>query len=194
VQAERTLDRARGGLGIGLPLVRRLVELHGGSITAASAGEGQGSTFTVRLKRVPSVSAVALSPPQERRATPRRVLLIEDSADAREMLRMMLELAGHEVYAAADGAGGLELLKVVQPDVGIIDIGLPVMDGYQVARRIREEPRGRRMLLLALTGFDAPGDLMRAVEHGFDHHLTKPIDMNQLTRLLSGPVDGSVAV
>jgi len=194
VQADRTLDRARGGLGIGLPLVRRLVELHGGSITAVSAGEGQGSTFTVRLKQIPPVRAVALSPPLERRARQRRVLLIEDSADAREMLRMMLELAGHEVYDAADGPSGLELLNVVQPDVGIIDISLPAMDGYQVARRIREEPQGRGMLLLALTGLDTPGDAIRSVEYGFDHHLVKPIDPDQLTRLLSDPGEGSASV
>jgi two-component system, sensor histidine kinase len=193
VQADRTLDRARGGLGIGLPLVRRLVELHGGSITASSAGEGQGSTFTVRLKQIPAIRTIT-SPPLERRAKQRRVLLIEDSADAREMLRMMLELAGHEVYDAADGPSGLELLNVVQPDVGIIDISLPAMDGYQVARRIREEPYGREMLLLAMTGFDAPGDVIRSVEYGFDHHLVKPIDPDQLTRLLSDPADGSAVV
>jgi len=195
VQADRTLDRARGGLGIGLPLVRRLVGLHGGSITAASAGEGQGSTFTIRLKQIPPGRTVVLSPPLERRATQRqrRVLLIEDSADAREMLRMMLELAGHEVYDAADGPTGLQLLNVVQPDVGIIDINLPAMDGYQVARRIREEPHGRGMLLLALSGLDAPGDMIRSVEYGFDHYLVKPIDPDQLTRLLTGPAEGSAS-
>ena len=111
-QADRTLDRAQGGLGIGLTLVRRLVELHGGTIVAASEGEGQGSTFTVRLKQIPDDAASpGLASRSERRARARRVLLIEDSADAREMLRMMLELAGHVVYDAADGAGGLELLR-----------------------------------------------------------------------------------
>src|SRR6185295_1239110 len=103
-----------------------------------------------------------------------RVLLIEDSADAREMLRMMLQLAGHEVYDAADGARGLELLEVERPDVGIIDISLPRMDGYQVAQRIRAQPYGRRMLLLALTGFSGAGDAARSSAHGFDHHLVKP--------------------
>jgi CheY-like chemotaxis protein len=194
VQADRTLDRARGGLGIGLPLVRRLLELHGGSITASSAGEGQGSTFTVRLKQIPPVRTVAVSPPIERRAKPRRVLLIEDSADAREMLRTMLELAGHAVYDAADGARGLEMLNAVQPDVGIIDIGLPGMDGYEVAKRIRDEPHGRGMLLLALTGYNAPGDANLASAHGFDRHLVKPVDLELLTRLLSDPADGAAAV
>jgi CheY-like chemotaxis protein len=190
VQADRTLDRSRGGLGIGLTLVRRLVELHGGTIVASSEGEGHGSRFTVRLKQSPSArdsSGTSFSP--ERRATPRRVLLIEDSGDAREMLRMMLQLAGHVVYDAADGVRGLELLNVVRPDVGIIDISLPRMDGYQVAKRIREEPHGRGMLLLALTGYDSPGDAHRSSEHGFDYHLVKPVDPDQLARLLSEGAD-----
>jgi CheY-like chemotaxis protein len=185
VQADRTLDHAQGGLGIGLTLVRRLVELHGGTIVASSAGEGQGSRFVVRLKRTASTEpASGLSAPVERRAKPRRVLLIEDDADAREMLRMTLELAGHAVYAAPDGLRGLELLNVVRPDVGIIDIGLPAMDGYEVAKRIRTLPHGRRMLLLALTGYGSPTDATRAFEHGFDHHLVKPIDPDRLASLI----------
>jgi len=192
VQSDRTLDRAQGGLGIGLTLVRHIVELHGGTIAASSEGEGHGSRFTVRLRRIPSASkAAALSSAPERRAKPRRVLLIEDSDDARQMLRMMLELAGHVVYDAADGIRGLELLSVVRPDVGIIDIGLPRMDGYQVAKRIREAPHGRRMLLLALTGYSAPGDANLASERGFDYHIVKPIDLDQLARLLSETAEGS---
>jgi len=184
-QADRTLDRSQGGLGIGLTLVRRLVELHGGTIVAASEGEGLGSTFTVRLVPTPgSATSPGLASPSERRSRVRRVLLIEDSADARDMLRMMLELAGHVVYDAADGAGGLALVDAMRPDVGIIDIGLPRMDGYQVARRIRDLPHGRDMLLLALTGFGAGGDAQAAAQHGFDHHLVKPVDPDQLTRLL----------
>ena len=192
VQADRTLDRARGGLGIGLTLVRRLVELHGGTIVASSEGEGRGSRFIVRMKQIPSAGTSAgLSRPRERRARTRRVLLIEDSADAREMLRTMLELAGHVVFDAADGARGLELLTVVQPDVGIIDIGLPGMDGYQLAKRIREEPQGRGMLLLALTGYSVPADATLSPDRGFDYHLVKPIDLDQLTRLLSETAQGS---
>ena len=187
VQAAGTLDRAKGGLGIGLTLVRRLVELHGGTIVASSDGEGLGSRFTIRLKQIPSEvqSPVASSFPPERRAKARRVLLIEDSGDAREMLRMMLELSGHVVYDAADGARGLELLDAVRPDVGIIDISLPRMDGYQVARRIRDLPYGREMLLLALTGYGSPGDAQRSSEHGFNHHLVKPVDPDHLARLIS---------
>jgi PAS domain S-box-containing protein len=191
VQADRTLDRAQGGLGIGLTLVRRLVELHGGTIVASSEGEGHGSRFTVRLRQIPSArtsSAVALPPvalPPEHRAKPRRVLLIEDSGDAREMLRMMLQFAGHVVYDAADGDGGLELLKTLRPDVAIIDIGLPRMDGNQVARRIRAEPHGRGMLLLALTGYGCPADAQHSSDAGFDHHLVKPVDPDRLAQLLS---------
>ena len=189
VQADRTLDRAQGGLGIGLTLVRRLVELHGGTIVASSEGEGFGSRFTLRLKQIPAaVAFVGMSSLRDRRATPRRVLLIEDNNDAREMLRMMLELAGHSVYDAADGPRGLELLSVVRPDVGIIDIGLPRMDGYQVAKRIREDPHGRGMLLLALTGYSSAGDIQRSSEHGFDYHLVKPIDPDRLALLLDGAV------
>jgi signal transduction histidine kinase len=189
VQADRTLDQSQGGLGIGLTLVRRLVELHGGTIVAASEGEGQGSRFVVRLKQIASAPDDAVPVTTERRAKPRRVLLIEDNADAREMLRMMLELAGHAVYDAADGIRGLELLDVVRPDVAIIDVGLPMMDGYQVARRIRELPYGREMLLLALTGYGSPEDVKRSSEHGFDHHLVKPIDPDRLTSLIGGRAD-----
>jgi signal transduction histidine kinase/ActR/RegA family two-component response regulator len=184
VQADRTLDRARGGLGIGLALVRRLVELHGGTIVASSDGEGQGSRFTVRLKQIPAANGFAEVPALNRRAKPRRVLLIEDNTDAREMLRMMLELAGHVVYAAADGVSGLELLNAERPDVGIIDIGLPRMDGYQVARRIRNLPHGRDMLLLALSGYGSPSDAKRSAEHGFDYHLVKPVDPDYLTSMI----------
>jgi two-component system, sensor histidine kinase len=185
VQADRTLARARGGLGIGLSLVRHLVEQHGGTIAASSKGEGHGSTFVVRLKQIPATGAAAgEAGSRERRMRPRRVLLIEDSADARETLRMMLELSGHVVYDAADGIRGLELLNMVRPDVGIIDVSLPGMDGYQVARRVREEPHGRDMLLLGLTSGDSPSASGRSTEQGFDHHLLMPVDFDQLATLL----------
>jgi PAS domain S-box-containing protein len=192
VQADRTLDRASGGLGIGLTLVRRLVELHGGTVDASSDGEGRGSTFTVRLRQIPSASESSGIPiRRERRGKPRRVLLIEDSGDARRMLRMMLELAGHVVYDAPDGVRGLELLNVVRPDVGIIDISLPIMDGYQIAKRIREEPQGRGMLLLALSGHDFAGDSKRSREDGFNYHLVKPVDPDYLVRLISEGIEAA---
>jgi CheY-like chemotaxis protein/anti-sigma regulatory factor (Ser/Thr protein kinase) len=192
VQADRTLDRAQGGLGIGLTLVRRLVELHGGTIVASSDGEGHGSKFTVRLKQIPSAeksAAVSLAP--ERHAKSRRVLLIEDNEDARQMLQMVLEFAGHIVYDAANGVRGLELLGVMRPEVGIIDINLPEMNGYQVAKRIREDPHGQGMLLLALTGFGGTSYGTTSSDDGFDHHLVKPVDLNQLARLLSDDAERS---
>jgi len=189
VQGERTLDRAQGGLGIGLTLVRRLVELHGGTVGAASDGVGRGSTFTVRLPRIlTATTEAAVAPAPE--ATSRRVLIIEDSSDAREMFRMMLELAGHVVYEAEDGDRAMELVQTEQPEVAIIDIGLPGLDGYQVARRIRNLPNGPAMLLLALTGYGLPGDYERSAAAGFDHHLVKPVDSDALTRLLSATANG----
>jgi two-component system, sensor histidine kinase len=190
VQADRTIRHAQGGLGIGLSLVRRLVELHGGSVEARSDGEGHGSTFVVRLKQVASVGTAAnASVAPERRSRAKRVLVIEDSADARETLRMALERAGHEVYDAADGLRGLELVSAVRPDVGIIDVGLPIMDGYEIARRIRARPDGRAVLLLALIGAsDASAD---SSDHGFDHHLVKPVDLRHLARLLSAGAEAS---
>jgi CheY-like chemotaxis protein/anti-sigma regulatory factor (Ser/Thr protein kinase) len=185
VQADETLNRARGGLGIGLALVRRLVELHAGTVDASSDGEGHGSRFTVRLKKIPLPEASSgVSFLHERRAKPRRVLLIEDNGEARERLRTMLELAGHVVYDAADGACGIELLNVVRPHVGIIDVSLPDMDGYQVARRIRKEPNGRGMLLLAVSRDGSLGDSTHSLKHGFDYHLVKPVDPDCLARLI----------
>jgi PAS domain S-box-containing protein len=184
VQADQTIDRARGGLGIGLALVRQLVELHGGTVTASSDGEGQGSTFTMRFRAVPPAERPGSTFPAERRAHPRRVLLIEDSGEAREKLRTMLELAGHQVYAAADAARGIEVVNAEHPDVGIIDVELSAMDGYQVARRLREQPHGRGMLLLALNGNGPAGGSNHSVERGFDHHLAQPVDANHLDRLI----------
>jgi len=191
VQGETTLDRSKGGLGIGLTLVRRLVELHGGSVSASSGGAGKGSTFTVRLPRVANASVVPALVSPVPGTTPRRVLLIEDSRDAREMFRLLLEQWGHHVFEADNGHSGLELLGLKHPDVAIIDIGLPDLDGYQVARRIRAHPAGRAMVLVALTGYGAPGDVERSVEAGFDHHLVKPVDFDELGRLLDKPVEWS---
>jgi PAS domain S-box-containing protein len=190
VQADRTTAHARGGLGIGLSLVRRLVELHGGSVEALSDGEGHGSTFVVRLKQVPATGrAASASVVPERRSGSRRVLVVEDNAHSRERLRMALERAGHEVYDVADGPLALELLSAVRPDVGIIDVGLPSMDGYEIARRIRAGSDGRAVLLLALIG--APRAAPESSDHAFDHHLVKPVDLGHLARLVSGGAEAS---
>lgn len=192
VQADQTLDRSRGGLGIGLALVRRLVELHGGSVTASSEGAGLGSTFTVRLKAMPSTeTSSGLSSTWERRVKQKRVLLIADNAEARETLRTMLELSGHVVYDVGNGPRGIELLTAVRPHVGIIDVSRPGLDGYEVARRIREKPQGRGMLLLALIADGSSDGSLHTLEHGFDYHLVKPVDQDHLARLITDAVEGT---
>ena len=192
VQGERTLDRAQGGLGIGLTLVRRLVELHGGTVSAFSEGPGRGSAFTVRLPKVATPQkpqpALELSHCD---SFSRRVLVIEDNRDAREMFRMMLELAGHEVLEAEEGLGGLELLKASRPDVAVIDVGLPGLNGYEIARRFREEPDAGDVMLVALTGYGTPEAVERSLQAGFDHHLIKPVNAEALQGIMRGEVMGA---
>jgi PAS domain S-box-containing protein len=191
VQGERSLDRKSGGLGIGLSLVRRLAELHDGRVEAQSAGPGEGSVFTVRL---PALDRSTASRPSEAKAPaidtpPRRIVLIEDNEDSREMLRVSLQMSGHEVGVAADGPSGLALVQRRAPDVVLVDVGLPGMDGYEVARRIRAMPEGRRIRLIALTGYGQPDDRRRSRESGFDAHLVKPIDPACLMSALSSSDD-----
>jgi signal transduction histidine kinase len=183
-QGERTLDRAEGGLGIGLTLVRRLVELHGGRVSARSPGPGLGSTVIVEL---PQVAAPALAPPAARppEPSPRRVLLVEDSRDSREMLRFLLEREGHEVHEAVDGPGGVEAILAVRPDIALIDVGLPGLDGYEVARRARAGGAGPEVKMVALTGYGLPDDQRRSREAGFDAHLVKPVDPARLAEVIA---------
>ena len=189
VQGERTLDRAQGGLGIGLTLVRRLVELHGGTVTAASAGPDRGSVFTVRLPKVSMpMSNQPSAPPGHCAGLSRRVLVIEDNQDAREMFRMMLELAGHEVLEAGDGLAGLEMLKAQRPDVAVIDVGLPGLNGYEIARRFRQEQGSEDVMLVALTGYGTPDARERSRQAGFDHHLIKPVNAEALHEILRAEV------
>jgi signal transduction histidine kinase/ActR/RegA family two-component response regulator len=183
VQGERGPDRGPGGLGLGLTLVRRIAELHGGSVEAASEGPGRGSTFTVRLPALPVPSSPLApgpaAPGPSAEGPRRRILVVEDNADAREMLRLLLELDGHEVYGAADGPGGLEAAEHLRPDVALIDVGLPGFDGYELARRLRTAV-GAAIHLVALTGYGQPEDRRRAHEAGFDAHLVKPVDPGAL--------------
>jgi len=189
-QAERTLDRAQGGLGLGLALVRRLIEQHGGTVAVASEGPDHGTEFTFRLPLAADVPAAAPaeSPPPapatERRQSGRHIVLIEDNADGREALQALLEILGHRVEAAPDGPRGVELALRTRPDVVLVDIGLPGLDGYQVAKMIRTRV-GRGVVLVALTGYGQPEDRRRALEAGFDAHLVKPIDTEELSRLLA---------
>jgi len=185
-QGPQTLARLGGGLGIGLTLVRRLVELHGGQIEAASEGPGRGSTFTVRLPRLPMpLPVLAPAPVADETAARRRILLVEDSQDAREMLRAYLAHLGHDVLEAEDGPRGVQAALRFRPDAAIIDIGLPGLNGYEVARRIRGVPHGEEMLLVALTGYGQPSDRALALEAGFDAHLVKPFDRDRLAALLA---------
>jgi len=180
VQGTSTLDRAQGGLGIGLSLVRRMAELHGGGIEAESRGPGGGSTFTLRLPRIEHQAAPASAPAAAPAHGKPSVLLIEDNDDGREMMAMMLGVYGYEVESAADGLLGLAAAERFQPDLALVDIGLPGIDGYEVARRLRADPATRDIKLIALTGYGLADDLRRVMDAGFDRHLVKPVDIEQL--------------
>ena len=185
-QGERTLERAEGGLGIGLTLVRRLAEMHGGRVEAKSPGQGRGTTVTVEL---PQIAAPAETPgaPPPARPSPRRILIVEDSRDSRDMLRYLLEHAGHEVHEAADGPSGVEAILKVRPDIALVDVGLPGLDGYEVARRVRADAVGGKVRLVALTGYGLPDDHRRSQEAGFDAHLVKPVDPGRLAAVIEAP-------
>jgi CheY-like chemotaxis protein len=183
VQGSRGLAREPGGLGIGLTMAKRLVELHGGSIRAASAGAGRGATFTVALPAIEQpLGAGAAAPAGEVGA--RRVLIIEDNRDARESLAALLRLAGHDVHTAQSGTEGIELACSAALDFVLVDIGLPDLDGYEVARRLRSHPATRRVRLVALTGYGRQEDRRRALAAGFDEHLAKPVELGSLETLL----------
>jgi two-component system, sensor histidine kinase len=173
------------GLGIGLAVVRRLVELHGGRVEAHSDGPGQGSTFSVRLPRKDApVRDEAVAPPTDvGRPKRRRVLLVEDNEDAREAVRMLLETAGHVIHMVESGQAALEAAIRYEPDVVLVDIGLPDIDGYEVARRLRAK-FGEAIRLIALTGYGQTEDRRRVIEAGFDGHLVKPVNPDELRRIV----------
>jgi PAS domain S-box-containing protein len=188
VQGDRSAARSEGGLGIGLTLVQKLVQMHGGDVTAASEGPGAGSAFTVRLP--------ALDQPGPRAPAPRaplagsvrrraRVLVVDDNADNARGLELFLQLLGDDVRVAFDGASAVEAARAHRPEIVLLDIGLPGMDGYEVVRRLRAEEFGKDALIIAVSGYGQPDDLRRSREAGFDHHLVKPIDFDALMTLFA---------
>jgi len=188
-QKDATLDRSGGGMGLGLHLVRKLVEFHSGRVTGRSSGVGKGSEFIVELPlsvrvaktRTPK-SVIPTKPPKNRGVE--RIVVVEDIADARNMLVALLEADGYDVQSAADGQAGLELILKERPDLAIVDIGLPKMDGYEVARRIRATIPPGSMTLVALSGYGQDSDHDRALEAGFDVHLVKPLNHSRLELIL----------
>ncbi len=170
-------------MAIGLTLVRQLVELHGECFQPRSAGEGRGSRFTIRPRRCAADHPGSAA--EETALSPRRIVIVEDNEDARQMLKALLELAGHEVHDAADGPAGIELVAAVDPDIAFVDIGLPSIDGYEVARRLRE--RHKNLCLVALSGYGQSEDRRKAVEAGFDMHLLKPVDPGRLSAIIAAP-------
>ena len=186
VQGRQALDRAQGGLGIGLALVRKLVELQGGTVEARSEGPGQGSTFIVRLPLLENGRAYV-----DERSMPRmlptslRVLIVDDNADARDMLRTFLELAGHDVHDAVSGPDAVEKAAQVLPDLALVDLGLPGFDGLEVAARLRSDQATRGILLVAMTGYGQPEDRKRTSEVGFEAHIVKPVTSDQLNDVIA---------
>jgi PAS domain S-box-containing protein len=190
VQGDRTLDRSQGGLGIGLSVVKRLVEMHEGEVTARSAGLGQGSTFEIRLPLIERPSAAAPEP-GSLRISPARLLIVDDNQDAADSLALLLELEGHEVAAVYTAQAALQRARSFIPSIVLLDIGLPEMDGYEVARRMRAMPELGGVRLIAVTGYGQAEDRKRTREAGFDDHLTKPVDLSSVERTIAGLHHGS---
>jgi len=195
-QVDKSLERTHGGLGIGLTLVRRLVEMHGGTVTAESAFPGGGSRFTVSL---PAAEREPECEPERKSAPPtphgpaaartrqgRRILVVDDNVDSTLSMAMMLRLLGNTTATAHDGVEALEVAERFRPEVVLLDLGMPRLNGYDVARRLRMEPWAEDVLLIALTGWGQEHERRKTMEAGFDHHLVKPVDVEVLKRILAG--------
>ena len=193
MQVERTSDRSQGGLGIGLTLVKRLTEMHGGSIEARSAGEGEGSEFIVRLPILnrPAIAAPDGSDAASESRPQRRVLIVDDNRDSADSLAMLMEITGNKTYLAHDGPEAIEAIEKHRPEVVLLDIGLPMLDGHEVCRRLRQQPWGKDIIVIALTGWGQEDDRRKSEEAGFNGHLVKPVDYDKLLELLSSLTNGS---
>jgi CheY-like chemotaxis protein len=187
-QVAPALERSQGGLGIGLSLVKGLIEMHGGTVEARSEGLGRGSEFVVRLPVAAAPTPEEAAQSSDSGGLPgrarRRVLVADDNRDTADSLAMMLRLQGHEVHAAHDGQEAVEAAGWFRPDVALLDIGMPKLDGYTACRQIRAQPWGRQIVLVAVTGWGQEEDKRRAAEAGFDHHMTKPVDPPALEKML----------
>jgi len=197
-QSDRALDRAQGGLGIGLTIVKKLTEMHGGQVEASSAGPGKGSEFVLRLPLAPmpgdTRTAPRVAPAPVRAARRSRVLVVDDNVDAATSLALLLKLDGHDVKLAHDGPAALLAARSFEPQVVLLDIGLPGMSGYEVARELRRDPAFAETTLIALTGYGQAEDRRKSKSAGFDHHLTKPIDDEALAAVLdTGPDNAAPA-
>jgi len=188
-QVDRTLERSQGGLGIGLSLVRRLVELHGGTVEAHSEGSGKGSEFIVRL---PVIVEAATLPQSEEpsgasdfKSTSRRIVVVDDNRDSADALAMLLRLYGYETDTAYDGVQGVDVAERLRPDAVLLDIGMPRLNGYDACRCIREKPWGKSLVLIAMTGWGQEEDRRRTIEAGFDAHIVKPVDPADLIKLIA---------
>jgi CheY-like chemotaxis protein len=187
-QVDQSLERSHGGLGIGLTLARRLVELHGGSIEARSDGIGKGSEFVVRLPATIDRAAVPTEKPNDEitSSNKRLILVVDDNQDSANSLAMLLKQTGNQTLVAYDGEGAVEAAALERPDVILLDIGLPKLNGFDACRRIRKYPWAKNVLIFALTGWGQEDDRRKSAEAGFDGHLVKPVDHAELTRLLAG--------
>ena len=192
MQVDRTSERAQAGLGIGLTLVKRLTEMHGGSIQAKSKGEGQGSEFIVRLPVISRPLSVIEPAASRDVSAKRRIVIVDDNKDSADSLSMLLQLTGNEIYIAHDGVEAVATIEKHRPEVVLLDIGLPKLDGLEVCRRVREQPWGQNIVMIALTGWGQEDDRRRSEEAGFNGHLVKPVDYDKLLDLLSTLTNGAV--